>query len=32
VATDPALAAYPGLASAVLMLAEQERAAFLEKT
>jgi ATP-dependent DNA helicase RecG len=32
VATDPALASYPGLASAVLILAEQERAAFLEKT
>jgi ATP-dependent DNA helicase RecG len=29
--TDPALAGYPGLAAAVLALAEHERAAFLEK-
>ena len=32
VGTDPALASYPGLAAAVLALAEQERASFLEKT
>jgi ATP-dependent DNA helicase RecG len=31
VGTDPALAGYPGLAAAVLVLAEHERAAFLEK-
>jgi len=31
VGTDPALAGHPGLASAILALAEQERAAFLEK-
>jgi ATP-dependent DNA helicase RecG len=31
VGTDPALASHPGLAAAVLALAEQERAAFLEK-
>jgi ATP-dependent DNA helicase RecG len=31
VGTDPALASQPGLAAAVLALAEQERAAFLEK-
>jgi ATP-dependent DNA helicase RecG len=31
VGTDPALAGYPGLAAAVLALAEHERAAFLEK-
>jgi ATP-dependent DNA helicase RecG len=31
VGTDPALAGQPGLAAAILALAEQERAAFLEK-
>ncbi len=31
VGTDPALASHPGVAAAVLALAEQERAAFLEK-